>query len=108
LAAAIEAAEQELAAAYLTLRQVAVAILHCGDATMAEVSDASGLGRAELLELAAPPHPHRGRADKESQLAPGAIGGGKPAAALAPGEPATDDRDAPSLLPDPLRLGTER
>jgi hypothetical protein len=61
LAAAIEAAEQELAAAHLTLRQVAAAILHCGAATVAEVSDASRLGRGELLELAAPPRPHRVR-----------------------------------------------
>ncbi|WAH98215.1 hypothetical protein [Arthrobacter sp. MMS18-M83] len=61
LAGAIEAAEEELAAAYLTLRQVAAAILRCGEATVAEVSEASGLGRGELLELAAPPRPHRGR-----------------------------------------------
>jgi hypothetical protein len=64
LAAAIEAAEQELAAADRMLRRTAAALLRCGEATLAEVSEASGLERRVLLdlrELGAPPHQHRSR-----------------------------------------------
>jgi len=64
LAAAIDAAEHELAAAHRTLRQTAAALLRCGDATLAEVSEASGLEQGELLdlpELAAPPSRLRNR-----------------------------------------------
>jgi hypothetical protein len=64
LATAIEAAERELAAAHRILRQTAAALLRCGEATLAEVSEAAGLGQGELLdlpELAAAPRRHRSR-----------------------------------------------
>ncbi|GAC1367964.1 MAG: hypothetical protein NVSMB43_00780 [Pseudarthrobacter sp.] len=62
LAAAIGAAEQDLAAADRILRQTAAALPRCGEATLAEVSEASGLDRGELYalrELAGLPHQHR-------------------------------------------------
>ena len=51
LASVIEAAEDELAAARWTLRETAVALLRCGEATLAEITRASGVEEGELLEL---------------------------------------------------------
>jgi uncharacterized membrane-anchored protein len=51
LAAVIATAEASLDTAYATLRECAAALLRNGDATLAEVSEASSLDQGELLEL---------------------------------------------------------
>jgi hypothetical protein len=51
LAAVIATAEAALDTAYATLRECAAALLRNGDATLAEVSEASNLNQGELLEL---------------------------------------------------------
>ncbi len=51
LASVIGAAEDQLAVARWTLRETAVALLRCGDATLAEITRASGVEQGELLEL---------------------------------------------------------
>ena len=51
LAAVIATAEATLDTAYATLRECAAALLRNGDATLAEVSEASSLDQGELLEL---------------------------------------------------------
>jgi hypothetical protein len=51
LAAVIATAETTLNVAYRTLRESAGALLRTGDATLAEVSEATGLGQGELLDL---------------------------------------------------------
>lgn len=51
LAAVITTAETALDAAYRTLQESAAALLRTGDATLAEVSEASGLDKGELLDL---------------------------------------------------------
>lgn len=51
LAAVIATAEATLDVAYRTLRESAAALLRTGDATLAEVSEATGLDQGELLDL---------------------------------------------------------
>jgi hypothetical protein len=51
LAVVIATAETTLNVAYRTLRESAAALLRTGDATLAEVSEATGLDRGELLDL---------------------------------------------------------
>lgn len=51
LAAVIATAETTLNVAYRTLRESAAALLRAGDATLAEVSEATGLDQGELLDL---------------------------------------------------------
>jgi uncharacterized protein YidB (DUF937 family) len=51
LAAVIVTAETALDAANRTLRESTVALLRTGDATLAEVSEATGLDQGELLDL---------------------------------------------------------
>ncbi|WP_395400788.1 hypothetical protein ACHMXB_18555 [Arthrobacter sp. UC242_113] len=51
LAAVIATAETALDAAYVTLRECAAALLRNGEATLAEVSEATGLNQGELLDL---------------------------------------------------------
>ncbi|WP_314195239.1 hypothetical protein [uncultured Arthrobacter sp.] len=51
LAAVMATAEATLDVAYRTLRESATALLRTGDATLAEVSEATGLDQGELLDL---------------------------------------------------------
>jgi hypothetical protein len=51
LAAVIVTAETALDTAYRTLQESAAALLRTGDATLAEVSNASGLNQGELLAI---------------------------------------------------------
>lgn len=51
LAAVIMTAEAALDTAYRSLYDSSVALLRTGEATLAEVSEASGLNQGELLEL---------------------------------------------------------
>lgn len=51
LAAAITTAEAAVETAYRCLYESAAALLRAGDATLAEISAASGLDQGELLEL---------------------------------------------------------
>ena len=51
LAAVIVTAEAALDDAYRSLYDSSIALLRTGEATLAEVSEASGLNQGELLEL---------------------------------------------------------
>lgn len=51
LAAVIRRAETTLDVAYRSLQESATALLQTGEATLAEVSEASGLDQGDLLEL---------------------------------------------------------
>jgi uncharacterized protein YidB (DUF937 family) len=51
LAAVIATAEAALNVASRTLRESSTALLRAGDATLAEVSEATGLDQGELLDL---------------------------------------------------------
>lgn len=51
LAAVITTAEVALDTAYRTLRESAAALLRNRDATLAEVSEATGLDQSELLDM---------------------------------------------------------
>lgn len=64
LAAAITTAEATVDAAYRCLYESAAALLRTGEATLAEVSAASGLDQGELLELLSRSTPGRGPAWK--------------------------------------------
>lgn len=51
LAAVIRTAETALDSARRSLQESATALVHTGEATLAEVSEATGLDQGELLEL---------------------------------------------------------
>jgi len=51
LAAVMATAQTTLDVAHRTLRESSAALLRTGEATLAEVSDASGLDQGELLDL---------------------------------------------------------
>ncbi|MDQ0620622.1 hypothetical protein [Arthrobacter globiformis] len=51
LAAVMAATQTALDVAHRTLRESSAALLRTGDATLAEVSEASGLDQGELLDL---------------------------------------------------------
>jgi hypothetical protein len=59
LAAVITTAEAALDTAYRTLQESAAALLRTGDATLAEVSEATGLNQGELLAMLSPKVPGR-------------------------------------------------
>lgn len=59
LAAVIMTAEAALDTAYRSLYDSSVALLRTGEATLAEVSEASGLNQGELLELLSHNTPNR-------------------------------------------------
>lgn len=59
LAAVIRTAETALDTARRSLQESAAALLRTGEATLAEVSEASGLDQGELLELLARSTPGR-------------------------------------------------
>jgi hypothetical protein len=59
LAAVIATAEAALDAAYRSLYESSLALLRTGEATLAEVSEASGLDQGELLELLSSSAPGR-------------------------------------------------
>ncbi|MFC9351888.1 hypothetical protein [Arthrobacter sp. NPDC057013] len=69
LAAVITTAECALDTAYATLRQCAAAVLRNGDATLAEVSEATGMNQGELLELLSRNIPGREPSWKQSGTA---------------------------------------
>jgi hypothetical protein len=53
LASVIGAAEDQLAVARWTLRETAMALLRCGDATLAEITRASGVEQGQLRQQTA-------------------------------------------------------
>lgn len=59
LAAVIMTAEAALDDAYRSLYDSSIALLRTGEATLAEVSEASGLNQGELLELLSRNTPNR-------------------------------------------------
>lgn len=59
LAAVIATAEAALDTAYRSLYESSVALFRTGEATLAEVSEASGLEQGELLELLSHSSPGR-------------------------------------------------
>jgi uncharacterized protein YidB (DUF937 family) len=69
LAAVIATAEAALDTAYATLRESTAALLRNGQATLAEVSEASGLNQGELLELLSHNIPGREPSWKQSGTA---------------------------------------
>jgi hypothetical protein len=69
LAAVIATAESTLDTAYATLRECTAAVLRNGDATLAEVSEATGLNQGELLELLSRNIPGREPSWKQSGAA---------------------------------------
>jgi hypothetical protein len=81
LVSVIGAAEDQLAVARWTLRETAVALLRCGDATLAEITRASGMERGELLDLLDMIPPSRQAAGSRGAISP-------------PQEPTADGSDA--------------
>jgi hypothetical protein len=69
LAAVIATAETALDTAYAKLRESAAALLRNGDATLAEVSEATGLDQGELLDLLSRNIPGREPSWKQSGTA---------------------------------------